>query len=180
MTVTFPGGRTAATVATICATLPFPIVEELIDAPKQMYSVVPAGGGGLVGTAQVKDFPAAVAVAPGVTVNRETSVDGAERLNPIAAGCSLVVLIVRSKAAVPPATAEGLPETKPMVTVDFPKTVIVWVWVCPFDVTVSVPCVCAAHAAPVRKATARAKTAGIFMAASVSHTGRHFKLLGEF
>jgi hypothetical protein len=82
VTVAVPEGAVAGMeAATFATTAPVGIVLVLVPATTQFTCVVPTGGAGDVGTAQVAVLPAAVAPAPVVTVKTDTEVLGADRVN---------------------------------------------------------------------------------------------------
>jgi len=117
---------------------------------------VPVGGGGLVGTAQVAVFAAAVATGPAVIAKLAITVEGAESVNCSAAGCKRLVTLCRAKFTV----AAGMPDTplagNENVTVDLGRSVMMTLAVsgCPFTVAVpvTVAVFCAAQAQAVRSA----------------------------
>jgi hypothetical protein len=82
VTVAVPAGAVVGIeAATFATTAPVGIVLVLTPATTQFTCVVPVGGAGDVGTAQVAVLPAAVAPAPVVTLNADTEALGADKLN---------------------------------------------------------------------------------------------------
>ena len=112
-----PAGAAVGTATLTVAMTPFPIGVALSADTMQLTSVVPAGGAGLVGTAQVTALPAAVAVGPAVTVKPLTDGEGAERVNWIEAGSRRVVLEEMVSATDPPGVAVAVVAVQARLTV---------------------------------------------------------------